>query len=131
MNTEALVGASAFVDEDFPDLFLPDRLWQTIITREDVSAKYIHAIISSDDYRSKISAVCGGTSGSMKNIAKSQFLAIKVPLPDFDTQQAITAEIEIENAIVNGNRELVARFEGKIDAAITRVWGEAKGEEAA
>lgn len=126
MNTEALVGASAFVDKDFPDLFLPDRLWQTVITREDVSVKYIHTIISSEDYRAKISSVCGGTSGSMKNIAKSQLLAIKVPLPDFDVQQAIAADIEAEQAIVDGNRDLITRFEKKVDAAIARVWGEAK-----
>lgn len=131
MNTEALVGASAYVSEDYPDLFLPDRLWQTVITRLDVSAQYIHTVIASDEYRAKISSICGGTSGSMKNVAKSQLLQIKVPLPEFDVQQAIVAEIEAEQALVNGNRELIARFEKKIDLAVARVWGEAKVEVAA
>lgn len=131
MNTEALVGASAYVSEDYPDLFLPDRLWQTVISRPDVSARYIHTVIASDEYRAKISSICGGTSGSMKNVAKSQLLQIKVPLPEFDVQQAIVAEIEAEQALVNGNCDLIARFEKKIDAAIARVWGEAKVEVAA
>jgi len=131
MNTEALVGASAYVDEDFPELYLPDRLWQTVITREDVSARYIHQVIASPAYRAKISAVCGGTSGSMKNISKPALLGIEVPLPPFETQQAIVAEIETEQALVEANRELITRFEKKIEAAIARVWGGAEEEAAA
>lgn len=30
MNTPELVGASGFVAIDYPNLFLPDRLWQTV-----------------------------------------------------------------------------------------------------
>jgi len=131
MNTEALVGASAYVEDDFPDLFLPDRLWQTVITRPDVSAKYIHTVIASDEYRARISSICGGTSGSMKNVAKSQLLKIVVPLPDIEIQEAIVADIEAEQALVNGNRDLIARFEKKIEAAMACVWGEAKAAVAA
>jgi len=131
MNTEALVGASAYIEEDYPDLFLPDRLWQTRITRTDVDARYVHAVISSDDYRAKISAVSGGTSGSMKNVGKQQLLAIKIPLPDYDTQRCIADDLENERALVNGNSDLIARYEKKIDAAITRFWGETSDQGAA
>ena len=41
-----------------------------------------------------------------------------------ETQQAIVAEIEAEQALVAVNRELIARFEKKIQAALARVWGE-------
>ncbi len=41
-------------------------------------------------------------------------------------QQAIVAEIEAEHALVGGNRELIARFERKIQATLARVWGEEK-----
>lgn len=41
------------------------------------------------------------------------------------TQQAIVAEIEAEQALVAANRELIARFEQKIQATLARVWGEA------
>ncbi len=50
-------------------------------------------------------------------------------MPDLDIQQAIIAEIEAEQALVNGNRDLIARFEKKIDAAIARVWGETSSVE--
>jgi type I restriction enzyme M protein len=48
----------------------------------------------------------------------------KIPLPDIATQQAIVAEIEAEQALVAANRELVARFEKKIQATLARIWGE-------
>jgi restriction endonuclease S subunit len=50
-------------------------------------------------------------------------LVIKVPVPPLATQQAIVAETEAEQALVAANRELIARFEKKIQAAIARVWG--------
>ncbi len=41
-----------------------------------------------------------------------------------DWKQAIVAEIEAEQALVNGNRELITRFEQKIQTTLARVWGE-------
>jgi len=124
MNTEALVGANAYVDKDYPNLFLPDRLWQTVITRSDIEVRYIQTVLASDSCRSRISAICGGTSGSMKNIAKPQLLSITIPLPPIETQREIVAEIEAEQALVNANRDLITRFEAKIQTTLARVWGE-------
>ena len=45
-------------------------------------------------------------------------------LPPLATQKAIVAEIEAEQALVAVNRELLARFEKKIQATLARVWGE-------
>lgn len=49
---------------------------------------------------------------------------IQIPLPSLDIQQAIVAEIEAEQALVAANRELITRFEKKIQATLARVWGE-------
>lgn len=43
-----------------------------------------------------------------------------------ETQRAIVAEIEAEQALVNAYRELIARMEGKIAATLARVWGDAE-----
>ena len=37
---------------------------------------------------------------------------------------AIVADIEAEQALVNANRELIARFEKKLRVTLARVWGE-------
>ena len=44
--------------------------------------------------------------------------------PPLATQQAIVAEIEAEQALVAANRQLITRFERKIQATLARVWGE-------
>ena len=49
----------------------------------------------------------------------------KIPLPPLETQQAIVAEIEAEQALVEANRELIECFEKKIQATLARIWGKA------
>jgi len=47
-----------------------------------------------------------------------------IPMPPVGTQQAIVAEIEAEQALVGTNRELIVRFEKKIQNTLARIWGE-------
>ena len=44
--------------------------------------------------------------------------------PPLATQRAIVAEIEAEQALVAANRELLTRFDRKIQATLARIWGE-------
>jgi restriction endonuclease S subunit len=60
-----------------------------------------------------------------KNLTTDQIREFTVALPPLAMQQAIVAEIEAEQALVDANRELIARFERKIRAVLARVWGEA------
>ena len=57
------------------------------------------------------------------HITKGNLEKIQIPVPSLTTQQAIVAEIEAEQSLVDANRELVERMEGKIRAAMGRVWG--------
>ncbi len=72
-----------------------------------------------------------GQGASIRNLSQGILADLKVPLPDLETQAAIVSEIEAEQALVNGNRDLIARFEKKIDGSIARVWGDARVEESA
>ena len=51
---------------------------------------------------------------------------ILFPIPSLAIQQVLVAEIEAEQALVSSNRELIERFEGKIQKAIGRVWGKVR-----
>jgi restriction endonuclease S subunit len=68
------------------------------------------------------------TGGAQPNISQSIIRGLEIPLPPLETQRAIVAEIEAEQALVNANRELIARMEGKIAATLARVWGDAEPE---
>jgi type I restriction enzyme M protein len=59
-----------------------------------------------------------------KNLTSDQIREFKIALPRIATQQSVVAEIEAEQALVAGNRELITRFEKKIQATLARVWGE-------
>jgi len=62
--------------------------------------------------------------GGQPSISQTTVYERSIPLPPLATQQAIVAEIEAEQALVNANRELITRFEKKIQATLARVWGE-------
>ena len=59
----------------------------------------------------------------MLNLNQGILASLPVPLPPLETQRAIVAEIEAEQALVEANKQLIARFEAKIKAVIDRVWG--------
>ena len=59
-----------------------------------------------------------------KNLTTDQIREFKIALPLLATQQTLVAGIEAEQALVAGNRELIARFEKNIQATLARVWGE-------
>jgi type I restriction enzyme M protein len=55
--------------------------------------------------------------------------ALDIPLPSIETQRAIVAEIEAEQALVNANRELITRMEQKIQKTLDRIWGEPENQD--
>ncbi len=60
--------------------------------------------------------------GAYPSINQSDVASIRIPLPPLETQRAIVAELEAEQAAVDHARSLAARMQGRIDAAIGRVW---------
>ena len=60
----------------------------------------------------------------LPRVGWSSFASIQIPLPPLAAQQSIVAEIEAEHALVAANRELITRFEQKIQATLACIWGE-------
>jgi restriction endonuclease S subunit len=65
-----------------------------------------------------------------KNLTTDQIRRFRIPLPPLDVQRAIVAELQAEQRLVDGNRELIARFEKKIARVLARVWGDEQGDAA-
>jgi type I restriction enzyme S subunit len=92
MNTPALVGEIAYVDADWPNLFLPDRLWLARPSSDSVTdMRWLSYVLSWPAYSRRLKQLATGTSGSMKNIAKNSLLNLRVPCPSSNEQQAIGA----------------------------------------
>jgi type I restriction enzyme S subunit len=102
MNTPELVGASGYVQENHPDLFLPDRLWQTVLFKSaEINTKWLAQILKSLPFRKYLSILATGTSPSMKNLGQEDFLNMKVPFIDINEQNLIVEYIEIETTRIN------------------------------
>lgn len=88
MNTPELVGEIGYVDKDYPHLFLPDRLWQTRY-KGNVCGKWLAYLLTIPNLKRQIKNIATGTSNSMKNISKTAFLSLEVPLVPINEQQKI------------------------------------------
>lgn len=87
---------------------------------------YLSFFLNSDQGRNCMLSMIAGVAITRLTLTKIN--AAVIPLPPIETQQAIVAEIEAEQTLVNANRELIERFEKKIQTTIARVWGEDKIE---
>ena len=95
MNTPDLVGASALVEVDDTNIYLPDRLWQTIFASNiKLNPKFISFFMMIKGFRNQISLAAEGASSSMQNIAKDDYLSINITLPDIAEQDVIVSHLE-------------------------------------
>ena len=89
MNTADLVGASGYVDQDHPNIFLPDRLW-AVVPKQGVDPVWLYYVTSSPEIRACLSDNASGTSASMKNISQDVFLSMPARIPPLAEQRKIT-----------------------------------------
>lgn len=110
MNTPALVGECGYVSEDYPNLYLPDRLW---ITRHNAeishSVRWLNYTLNFPALSVAIKSSATGTSGSMKNISKPALLSIPVPFPPHAEQKAIASALGDADALIESLERLLAK----------------------
>jgi len=93
MNTPDLVGACGFIEIDYPNLFLPDRLWQ-VHFEKTVNVKYLWYYLNSKNIRNYYGSLAVGTSSSMQNISQDQFYLTYIPLPSENEQNEIVSYLD-------------------------------------
>ena len=93
------------------------HIWK-VETTEIIDKRFLFHLLEADSEKIKSE----GHGIAMMHTTKGFMEVRQFPLPPLATQQAIVAEIEAEQALVAANRELIERFENKIQAAIARVW---------
>ncbi|MCP3137787.1 restriction endonuclease subunit S [Pyxidicoccus xibeiensis] len=112
MNTQSLVGASVYVDRDYPHLFLPDRLWQTVFRQPDaLSTQWLSYVLASPKIRERMSAMATGTSGSMKNLTKGQLLSLDVNVPPLPEQHKIAAILSSMDDTIDKTQAIIDQLE--------------------
>ncbi|NAZ97691.1 restriction endonuclease subunit S [Vibrio toranzoniae] len=95
MNTPELVGASALVNTDVDNIYLPDRLWQTNFSSNfHIVPEFLAHFMTVEGFRNQISLSAEGASSSMQNIAKEDYLGINSLLPPVKEQTKIIRYIK-------------------------------------
>ena len=112
----ANIGDTALLD--FPSCF-PDSV-VGLIPKTGIDARFLEVVMRTKKQHLNDIA----PQAAQKNINIEILKTVEIPIPPLATQQAIVAEIEAEQALVAGNRDLIARFEKKIQATLARIWGE-------
>ena len=87
-----------------------------------LSGNYLFQFFQSRNFKKQREAIVSGAAQPQLPIRSLK--DAKLPVPDLKIQQAIVAEIQAEQSLVAANRELIERFEEKIQSTISRVWGE-------
>jgi type I restriction enzyme, S subunit len=85
-NTRELVAATCIVDKDYPELFLPDKLWRIDLELSKCNPVYFKHLLSQKEFRYELTKTATGTSGSMLNISMDKLRTLLVPLPPIETQ---------------------------------------------
>jgi len=93
------------------------HIWK-IKTTEAIDKNFLFYLLQANSEKIKSE----GHGIAMMHTTKTGMEKREFPLPPLATQQRIVTEIEDEQALVNASRELIERFEKKIQATLSRVW---------
>ncbi len=116
-NTPDLVGASAYIDRDYPNLFLSDKLWQFEPHEEGVfSMRWLGYVLGSPTYRKSMGEVATGSSQSMKNISQESVLQMELPVPPLGEQQHIAQVLGTWDAAIEKTERLITAKENYLKA---------------
>ncbi|GAA0573793.1 N-6 DNA methylase [Rhizomicrobium electricum] len=114
LNKLTVIEADAYCSSDMYPLAVDEN-------RADLT--FIATTLLSDRFQQSIRGFY--ERASIPKINREQLFGTVIALPPLNIQQAIVAEIKAEQDLVNANRELVTRFEKKIQVTLARVWGDA------
>ena len=122
-NTAELVGTAALFDIEGDVFIYPDLMIRVRANESKILSHYLLAALQSEEVRNYLKRNAVGAAGSMPKINQGIVERIPIPLPPIVTQRVIVSEIEGEQKLVAVNKELIERFEKKIQATLARVWG--------
>ena len=122
MSCSGTMGKVAIIPDNAPKGVINQALLKLTPT-ERILGIFLKLWMESPNFQQYLSDFTYGAA--IKNVASVQILkGLRLPLPPLETQKTIVAEIEAEQTLVTANRDLITRFEKKIQAILAHVWGE-------
>ncbi|PIE20807.1 MAG: restriction endonuclease subunit S [Neptuniibacter caesariensis] len=85
-NTRDLVAATCIVQEDYENLFLPDKLWLIETDHTKILPEFLNFLIWQPRFKDTLASQATGSSGSMLNISKAKFESANAIFPPMEQQ---------------------------------------------
>jgi type I restriction enzyme M protein len=104
------------------DYAFASYLIRLIVDRKQVNPEFVNAVMNTASFQETIKVYASRAIGQA-NINASSLEKALIPVPSLKAQRDIVAELESERALVEANRELIARMDAKIKAKLAEVWG--------
>lgn len=121
-NTSEMVGATAIVDDNYNQLFLPDKLWR-LDPAQGVDTVFLKHLLSSPQLRAEMSKVSTGTSGSMQNISMAKFRRLKAFLPPLALQQEFAAFVQQVDKLKFETQQAIEKLQLLYDSLAQEYFG--------
>lgn len=119
-RTGATFGKTMLFESDEPAIYA-SYLIRLRFPADKIHPKYYWAFAQSENYWAQANRLV--TGGGQPQFNGNALTNIMIPIPSsIEEQLSIVNEIEKELELVNGNRELIARFDAKIKQTIDRIW---------
>jgi len=127
-NTKELVGTAALFDVDESDFIYPDLMIRVRADEQKILPEFLLHTLQSEPARQFLKSNASGSAGSMPKINQGIVENIPIPLPSLDVQRKLVNELAAERALVEANRELIARMEKKMQAKLAEIWGDSEND---
>jgi type I restriction enzyme S subunit len=122
-NTKELVGSAAVVSEEFPWLYICDKIYRITVSPDKTAANYLALYLASNEVRGQIELGASGASQSMQNISQSVLMDLPIPVPQLKEQECIRNAIAIQcrqiDELTAKAREAIGLFQERRSALIS------------
>lgn len=86
-NTRELVAATCIVDKDYPNLYLPDKLWVLRVNESVVNKIFLHFLFQNSFFKTRFTLNATGSNSSMLNISMEKLREANIPIPPIELQK--------------------------------------------
>ena len=115
------IGKVAFVEAD-TEYYFGGFMGSVRCNTDKLHPKYLYRMLTDSRFNKFLRQQISGAS--INNLSGTLLYRYEIPLPPLKVQREIVAKVEGYQHAIDDKRNLIARFEKKINTAIARVWGE-------
>lgn len=106
---------------------VPEELENAVVTSSfpyfefqgEINPKYLLSIVTQPYFFKKIEDMVSGATGR-RSVEVDDFLGMEIPLPSFEEQTAIVAQIEKQKAIIEGAEKIIGNWSVDFDSYLTK-----------